>query len=261
MAEFDKVIPPGQTGKITATIDTKKYSGKLNKSIIVISNDPNNEKVTINIKCRVLGVKILPEGRTYFNTYSGQSQTKELTVATIGEGPISANAIASKPNIVIKLQKLNEEKPNDPYECWNQYKLLITIPENYPEGRFAESVTLATNSEYTSFVKIPIAGAVTPALVVSPSVVRINYNSGGKVPQRTIKITKKIGGKFEISNVITGPPQLGAKLEETKKGEQYIVHLSWSDVETKGQFDGKVVIHTNDSRKPVINVPVHIAVK
>ena len=156
---------------------------------------------------------------------------------------------------------MNEKKPNDPYEYWNQYKLLITIPENYPEGRFAESVTLATNSEYTSFVKIPIAGAVTPALVVSPSVVRINYKSGGKVPMRMIKITKKIGGKFEISNVITDPPQLGATLEETKKGEQYVVHLNWSDFQTKGQFDGKVVIHTNDSRKPVIHVPVHVTIK
>jgi len=261
VAEYDKVIPPGQTGKITATLDTKKYRGKLDKSIVVVSNDPDNEKVTIHLHCSVLGVKILPANRAYFNAHFGESQTKELTVATIGEGPITAYAIASKPNIIVKLLKLNEPKPTSPNEYWKQYKLLITIPDNFPEGRFAESVTLATNSSYTDPIKIPIAGSVTPSVIVSPMVIRMYYNGHGKLPHRSIRITKKAGNNFTVSRVLTNPPKLKAVLEETKKGKQFIVHLSWTDIQTKGQFNGSVVIHTNDKIKPVITVPVHVSIK
>ena len=261
MAKFDKVIPPGQTGKITATIDSKKYSGKLDKAINVVSNDPIKPKTVVNLKCSILGVTILPTSRAYFNTYTGQSQTKELNVATLGDAEINAHAIASKPNIVLRLEKTDHKKPVDKNEYWIQYKLFITIPENYPEGRFAESVTVASNSEYTTTSHVRIAGSVSPALVVSPAVVRLNSTNGKKLPQRIIKLTKKIGDDFAVTNVIVDPPQLKATVEETEKGRQFSVKLSWSDIATKGQFDGKVVIHTNDRRRPVINVPVHVSIK
>lgn len=261
MAEYDKVIPPGQTGKIRAKIDTKKESGKLEKTIVVVSNDPGNEKTVLHLFGSVLGVKILPQNRAYYSTYAGKSQTKELTVATLGDGPITVNAVASKPNIVVRMEPTNEPKPEGDNEYWNQYKLFITIPENFPEGRFSESVTLATNSEYTPLVKIDIAGSVTPALTVSPTVVRLNYTGDGKPPQRIIRITRNIGQNFKVTRVITDPPQLTAKLEEKRKGEQFLVNLTWTDLQTKGEFNGKVTIHTNDSRKPVIQVPVHVTIK
>ena len=74
MAEYDEVIPPGQSGKILATLNTKKYRGRLNKSIVVSTNDPSQEKVTLYMRCSVLGVKVLPVARVYFYKMLGESQ-------------------------------------------------------------------------------------------------------------------------------------------------------------------------------------------
>ena len=262
MADYDKVIPPGQSGKILATLNTKKYRGRLNKSIVVSTNDPSQEKVTLYMRCSVLGVKILPVARAYFYKMLGESQTKELEIATIGEGPITIYTRPSNPNIVVKLEKLvNAPKPVNESEYWKQYKLSITIPENFPEGRFSENVTLVTDSEYHSTIKISAEGEVTPTVVVSPSSVRMRTAQGGNFAEKSIKVTRKSGNGFKISNVITDPKTLKSQLSETQEGKQYSLALTWTDVTSKGQYNGRIIIHTNDKLKSIISVPVHVTIE
>ena len=260
MAEYDTVIPPGQTGKIIAKMNTKKYRGKQTKSITVVTNDPENSQISLKLKCSIMGIKMLPVARAYFNAQLGKSTTQELSIATVGEGAITAYAIASKPYIIIKLVKLTNKKPTDESEYWKQYKLSITIPDNFPEGRFAESVTLTTDSQYDRTIKIPVAGVVNPTVVVSPSTVRMRTNNNSDFPQKKIKVTKKYGTGFKILQVITDPAQLKSELKETKKGKQYSISLTWTDIKSKGEFHGKVVIHSNDEQKSVISVPVIVTV-
>ena len=192
MAEFDKVIPAGQSGKITASLDTKKYRGELEKTIVVISNDLKNPKATVTMQCRVLGIKILPVARAYFNAQSGSSTTEELTIATMGEGPLTIYTSSSNPNVLVKLEKLTDNaRPESDTEYWQQYKLLVTIPENFPDGRFAGKVTLVTDSKYDPSVSIPVAGMVHPSVVVSLKKVRMPVDKDGNITSRIIRVTKK----------------------------------------------------------------------
>jgi hypothetical protein len=43
------VLKKGESSKINVTIDTKGKSGKIIKNVTVISNDPNNSFIQINI--------------------------------------------------------------------------------------------------------------------------------------------------------------------------------------------------------------------
>jgi len=43
-------IKPGETGKITAKIDTKGRTGPLSKGVQVFSNDPKRPLVTLYLK-------------------------------------------------------------------------------------------------------------------------------------------------------------------------------------------------------------------
>ncbi len=260
MADYDKVIPPGQTGKITAKMNTKNYRGKETKSITVVSNDPETPRLSLIMKCTIMGVKVLPAARAYFTAEEGTSSTQELTVATIGEGAIAAHVIASKPSIIAKLEKLSEDPPANKDEYWNQYKLYITIPENAPPERFAESITLATDSEYDPQIKIVVAGVVNPSVIVTPSSVRMRLG-GDNSETKIITVAKKKGAGLKITKIITDPPQLQFSLKETQKGKNYKISLTWLNSEKKGTFDGKIFIHTNDKIRPRIDVPVHIIVE
>ncbi|MBN1348097.1 hypothetical protein JXJ21_01675 [candidate division KSB1 bacterium] len=262
MADFDKVIPPGQTGKITATLSTQKYRGILNKSIVVVSNDPKTPKLTLYFKCSILGVKVLPMSNVYFNTRVGVEQTKELTIATIGENRLTVYARSSSPNIKTRLEKTGgDQKPTSANEYWEQYKLFITIPDTYPEGRFSGSVTLITDSDFDPSIKLPVSGAVQPSLVVSPGTVRMLSDANGNLPPRFVKITRRFESGLELTKISAEPAQLKVSQEETRKGEQFTLKLIWTEPEKKGIYQGRVVVHTNDTRKPVIDIPVHINLK
>ena len=49
VADFDKVIKPGQTGKVTAHVDTTNFAGPIAKAVTLETNDPTtpNAQVTI----------------------------------------------------------------------------------------------------------------------------------------------------------------------------------------------------------------------
>jgi hypothetical protein len=49
-APKDMVIKPGASSSIKATFNTKGYKGSQNKTITVITNDPNSPQVTLWIK-------------------------------------------------------------------------------------------------------------------------------------------------------------------------------------------------------------------
>lgn len=49
--DFDKVVKPGKSGKITLTIDkTEKYSGKTVKTAHVSTNDPEHASFTLTLR-------------------------------------------------------------------------------------------------------------------------------------------------------------------------------------------------------------------
>ena len=43
MASFDKAIPPGGEGKITLSVDTRGYQGKIHKTARIFTNDRNKD--------------------------------------------------------------------------------------------------------------------------------------------------------------------------------------------------------------------------
>ena len=50
MAHFDRAIPPGGEGRITLTVKTKGYQGRISKSARVYTNDPHNTLLRIHLK-------------------------------------------------------------------------------------------------------------------------------------------------------------------------------------------------------------------
>ena len=261
MAKFDKVIPPGQTGRIIAKLNTKSYKGKLSKSVTVISNDPERSTLKLMISCSVMGIKVYPFSRVYFNARVGESQTKELTIQTIGEGPLTMTVEASNPYFKIDLERLTDgPKPVNSADYWDQYKLHVTLPKGFPEGRISETLTLKSNSAYEPTVSIPVSGRIFPSINVNPRSVVMTPKAGSKAPAAIITVSQASGATLKVSKVMATPPELEARLRPAETRNLFYVDLGWSDSQKKGTHNGTVTIYTNDFFKPIINVPVKVVV-
>jgi len=49
VAHFDRAIPPGGEGKVTLTLNLKDYQGPVWKSATILSNDPQQPSIAVNI--------------------------------------------------------------------------------------------------------------------------------------------------------------------------------------------------------------------
>src|SRR6185503_11183384 len=53
VADFDKVIKPGQTGKVTAAVDTTAFNGPITKAVTLETNDPTAPTAQVTISAVV----------------------------------------------------------------------------------------------------------------------------------------------------------------------------------------------------------------
>jgi hypothetical protein len=78
-ADFDESIPPGGEGKITLTVHLPDEEGPLERTVTVLTNDPENPDATLSIK---VTVKPLLRSRPG-NTSSFQSGAKQLNTTSL----------------------------------------------------------------------------------------------------------------------------------------------------------------------------------
>ena len=76
VADFDKVIKPGSTGKVTAHVDTTAFAGPIAKSVTLETNDPNTPTAQLTIHAIVKPyVEAYPAGFLRFNLLQGDADS------------------------------------------------------------------------------------------------------------------------------------------------------------------------------------------
>ncbi|MGZ8854278.1 MAG: DUF1573 domain-containing protein, partial [Thermoanaerobaculia bacterium] len=68
VADFDKIIKPGQSGKVTAHVDTTNFAGPIAKAVTIDTNDPSTPSAQVTIHAIVKPyVEAHPAGFVRFN--------------------------------------------------------------------------------------------------------------------------------------------------------------------------------------------------
>src|ERR1041385_2705191 len=81
VADFDKVIKPGETGKVTAHVDTTAFAGPISKSVTLETNDPNTPTAQLTLHAIVKPyVEAYPAGFVRFNLLQGDADSQTATL-------------------------------------------------------------------------------------------------------------------------------------------------------------------------------------
>src|SRR6187549_2353377 len=80
VADFDKIIKPGQTGKVTAHVDTTNFAGPIAKAVTLETNDASTPNAQLTITAIVKPyVDAFPAGFVRFNMLQGDVDKQTLT--------------------------------------------------------------------------------------------------------------------------------------------------------------------------------------
>lgn len=270
VAEFDKVIKPGQTGKIAAQVDTAQFTGPIAKAVMIETNDPAAPTAQVTISAIVKPfVEAYPAGFVRYNMIQGDADKQSVTLYSEDQEPFEIVSVES-PQEWIKVDYRKAEGnailKNLGRPGQNQYVFDITV--GGPEARIgpiAEKVRIVTNSKMQPEYTLSVSGLVRPSYRVEPSGVNFGEISpADAAASRSIILRSnhlKSPEAFVVTKAESGVAGVTAEVKPTGNKGEYEVTLNVTKAAKPGVLDGNVLIHTNDSAKPVTTVPVRGTVK
>lgn len=271
VADFDKVIKPGETGKVTAHVDTTNFAGPIAKSVTVETNDPNNPTSQLTIHAIVKPyVEAYPAGFVRYNMLQGDTETQSVTFYSEEEEPFEITKIEVPGDYVKatlkKLESESDKVPNVGRPGQSQYKVDITVGgPDAKIGPLGEKVHILTNSKHQPEYWISLSGVIRPTIRVEP----LGINFGEITPSdngatRVVMLKSndlKTPDRFVVSKAETSTPLVGVTVKPTPNKGEYEVTLQIAKDAKPGDIDGAVKIYTSDKINPIVTVPIKGTIK
>src|SRR6266545_1050353 len=258
VASFDKVVKPGEEGKVISHVDTKTFAGPIAKSILLVSNDPDRPQINLFIKAIVKPfVDVLPNAYVRFSVIKGDSDSQNVILVSEEKSFKPAVAEASQPYAKAEIAPAGENNKL-PGRLGEQYRVKLTVTGEAPEGLLNAPVRITTGVAQQPQVEIPVAGIVRARVQVTPVLVNFGNFTAGKDPiTRNIIVTNnKPTVPVKITRAEVSVAGFLTDIVPTQEGVSYTVVVKPSDKVKKGPVDGIVKLFTTDKEKAVIELPL-----
>jgi hypothetical protein len=257
VAKFDKVIPPGQEGKIEVSINGEKVHGTFSKTATVESNDPLHAHMTIAVEgTEIPYLNIVPEGTVYLHGRYGEVIEKKVKISSNEELPdFKVTGVTS--NVDDKVTYRVE-----PGEKAGEYTLHVFKNSKLPTMSTFGNLFIHTNSKDSPESKLEVQIMTKGSISVSPTsvnfgVVKFTDENGPGTPATRSIVASKATGKFAIKEITVNNPEFVAALEPVTPGQQYRIQVTFTPPARNavGQTEfAEMVIHTDDPMEPELRV-------
>lgn len=257
VAEFDKLIKPGQTGKVHAVIDSTTFNGPIAKGVTVFTNDPDTPQIELTIRAKVEPYISIKPGYARYITVQGEPQEGNV-VQTLWAPDGSSWDITGvdSPYPYLKVA-YHEAKPEErvPDAKGKQWKVEMKLANNANVGPLSDYVTVHTNHPKQKLVQIPVSGFVRPVMAVTPPVADFGKITVKEPLKKAFSIRNFATEPIKVTGIDPSLPNgIETKLEPLEEGREYQVRVIVSPTIAKGPFSGKLTIHTDSPKIPTIEV-------
>jgi hypothetical protein len=278
VADFDKVIKPGETGKVTAHVDTTAFAGPIAKTVTLETNDLTTPTSQLTIHAIVKPyVEAFPAGFVRYNLLQGDADTQSVVLYSEEDEPFQVTKIElpidPATNAPVQWVKTTFDKVADADKAPNvgrpgqdQYKVNITVGgPDARVGALGEKVHIFTNSKHQPEYVVSISGVIRPTFRIEPSM--LNF---GEVTPNDVSATRmvmlhsnnlKAPESFVVSKAESSVPAVITSVKPGANKGEYEVTLQIAKDAKPGDVDGAVTIYTNDKVNPVVTVPLKATIK
>lgn len=258
VADYDKVIAPGQTGKVKMTVDTATFSGPIAKGVTVFTNDPATPQMELTVRATVEPfIKVMP-GYARYSTVQGEKEgTIVQTLWTPDKSPMEIVKVESPyPYLKVSFREAKPEERNKAAQDQPQWRVEMTLANDAPVGPLTEPVKIYTNSAKQKLVQIPVSGFVRPVIAVTPPVLDFGPVDLKEALRKTFNVRSFSIDPIKVTGVQGNIQGLDAAVEPLQDGREYQVRLTLKPEIAKGPFNGKLVITTDSPKVPRLEVEV-----
>jgi hypothetical protein len=264
LTEFDKVIPPGGVGKVTASLDTAHYQGPITKSVRVTTNDPTAGVVDLLLKAEIVTViDVTPAGNPVVRTANGATKA-ELTVSAVDGKPFDILAVQADPTVDVTVAPPPDAKRaaakrkragTAPVASGsNRYVVTVVARDDAPAAHSLASVTLSTDRPKAKTVPIHVILFPLRPVQVTPDRLVVQPVSDGSALHA--KLRKPTGDPLEILAVESSAPDFTATATAVTPGREYDIAVRYTGQPGRGMVNARITVRTNDPQQGTIVIPL-----
>ena len=263
VANFDKTVPPGGSGKVEAEVDTTAFTGPIAKSILVFTNDPNNGQINLVVKAEVRSfVEVLPRNLLRLNVLQGEPAVEKVTLVSADGSDFKVTAVDTTGGPYKAEFRELPEKERIPERKGSQWEVAVTVPVDAPEGLLNYKLVVKTTQPKAPDVTLQVSGVVRPIVQVVPAEINFGTVAGdAPVGRNVILINNRQGTQLELTKIEIDNPQFAYELIPLQAGQRFQLAVTMKAGTPKGAQKGTLTIATNDAAKKSISVPIQATVQ
>ncbi len=252
VARWDKLIPRGKNGSIDAEVNTLHFRGPIMKHLTVITNDPRQPLVELNLSANVTPLVQVEPGIVALLTVEDQPATQIFILERPGRRAMKiTQVISSTPFLKTDLRPLPEP---------GRYQLTVTATMETPMGRSPTPILVKTDVERAETVTITLI--VDRGIVTTPPMLFYSVPTGEmKEPISNVVTVMRQKPGFHVTGASVDDPKLKVEVRPAIAGSDYRINLTYTGGWEAGLLHRTLTVTTDDPKQPVLTIPVQAMVQ
>lgn len=251
--QFDRIVQPGESGKIPIKVSTHKGSGPLSKSITVNTNIPGKDStLRLVIKGEVWQpVQVTPPSAAFGRITSDQASAKSQRKLTIINN-IGGNLNPSN----IRVSNNHFKAETRPLEAGKKYELIVSLVPPLKDGNNTGKITISTGLDNPATIDVPVYAYLTSPVDVTPT--QLTLLSGRtSAMKRQFYVRSHDNKAFEISDLTSKSGELKLSVSDlrgSKKTYQIVADIPADYTPPPG--GDQITFKTTHPAQPTMSIPV-----
>lgn len=252
VVDFDRTISPGESGTITAEVDTSRLMGPITAQLIVETNEPDAEPIQLKVKAVVdTLLHAVPGYARWIYVQHEPEGTISQTIWSKDGRSFDVRAVeAPAPYIDVSFHEATadereEDKPG------SQWIVAATLDAEAPVGPLSGSLEIQTDHPKQTSLSIPVSGFVRPTLFISPESGDLGTIEVSEPTQTAFTVRNFASDPIAITEAETSIDGIESTVEPIEEGRRYRVVLEF-DPSTidEGPFAGELTLRTDHREIP-----------
>jgi hypothetical protein len=263
VANYDKTVAPGGTGKIEAEVDTTAFTGPITKAILVFTNDKTNSQINLVVKAEVRSfIEVLPRQLLRLNVLQGEPATDKVVLVSADGADFKVTGVDVGGGPYKTAFRELAEKERIPERKGPQWEVAVTVPGDAAEGMLNHKLTIKTTAPKAPEINLNVSGVVRPIIQVIPPEIDFGTVPGdAPIGRNLILVNNRQGAQLELTKVETDNPAFTVEVVPLQAGQRYQVAISMAAGISKGTLNATLKISTNDPARGQIDLPIKAVVQ
>jgi len=205
-AELEKkIVPPGESSRISAKLSLEGRGGELQKPILIESNDPQNPALQLVMK-GIVGAhfEITPSTMVLRKDSPEAPSTASVIVKSLKNEKFEIiDAKSESGKLIVRWDKFPDE---------NAFQLTANCEEQFQPGQYGDKIIVETNHPMKKQLEISVIVIVPTPIVVAPMKIVLDPRSQAPV-SRTIILKNPLNDSLAIEKIETPNPSITSTTE------------------------------------------------